>query len=139
VQSPLFAPVIALVLWSFVVGFWLYFARISAIKKYKIVYDPHRPNADFHNQLPAEARWKADNYNNLMEQPTLFYAVVIVLALLGEANVVNLGLAWLYVALRVAHSLVQILINVIIPRFSLFMAGSIVLLVLTIRAAFVVF
>lgn len=138
-QSPLFAPVIALVLWSFVVGFWLYFSRISAIKKYKIVYDPHRPNADFHNQLPAEARWKADNYNNLMEQPTLFYAVVIVLALLGEANAVNLGLAWLYVALRVAHSLVQILINMIIPRFALFMAGSIILLVLTIRAAFVVF
>ena len=138
-QSPLFAPLIALVLWSFVIGFWLYFARISAIKKYKIVYDPYRPNAEFHNQLPAKARWKADNYNNLMEQPTLFYAVVITLALLGEADGLNVGLAWLYVALRMAHSLVQALINTIILRVSLFMAGSIVLLVLAIRAALVVF
>lgn len=138
-QSPLFAPVIALVLWSFVMWAWLYATRIPAIRQYKVAMDPHRPPGEFHAQLPAEVRWKADNYNNLMEQPTLFYAVVITLALLGEGNAVNLGLAWLYVALRVAHSLVQVLINVIIPRFALFMAGSIILLVLTIRAALVVF
>jgi len=138
-QSPLFAPVIGLVLWSFVIGFWLYFTRISAINKYKIVYDPYRPNAEFLNQLPAKARWKADNYNNLMEQPTLFYAVVLTLALLGEANALNVGLAWLYVALRVVHSLVQAMINTIIVRFSLFMIASVVLLVLTVRAALVVF
>jgi hypothetical protein len=138
-QSPLFAPMIGLVLWSFVMGFWLYFTRISAINKYKIVYDPYQPNEEFLNKLPAKARWKADNYNNLMEQPTLFYAVVITLALLGEGNAVNLGLAWLYVGLRVAHSLVQALVNAILPRLSLFMAASIVLLVLTVRAALVVY
>src|SRR5688572_16811071 len=105
-QSALFGPIIGLVLWSFVIGFWLYFTRISAIRKYKIVYDPYRPNAEFINRLPAKTRWKADNYNNLMEQPTLFYAVTITLALLGQDNALNLSLTWLYVALRVAHSLI---------------------------------
>jgi hypothetical protein len=138
-QSPLFAPVIALVLWSFVMWAWLYATRIPAIRKYKIVFDPHRPPGEFHAQLPAEVRWKADNYNNLMEQPTLFYAVVLALALLGEGNALNVALAWSYVALRVVHSLVQALINTIIVRFSLFMIGSVILLVLTIRAALVVF
>lgn len=138
-QSALFGPVIGLVLWSFVMGFWLYFTRINAVVKYKVVYDPHRPNADFHNQLPAPVRWKADNYNNLMEQPTLFYAVAITLALLGEDNALNLALAWIYVGLRVVHSLVQAIINVVLLRLAVFLAASIVLLVLSVRAALVVF
>ena len=94
-QSPLFQPVIALVLWSFVMWAWLYATRIPAIGKYKVIMDPHQPASEFHAQLPAEVRWKADNYNNLMEQPTLFYAVAITLAVLGEANTANLALAWL--------------------------------------------
>ena len=138
-QSPLFAPVIALVLWSFVMWAWLYATRIPAIRKYKVAMDPHQPASEFHAQLPAEVRWKADNYNNLMEQPTLFYAVVITLAVLGEADAANLALAWLYVALRVVHSLVQAMTNIIILRFSVFMIASVVLLALSIRAALVVF
>jgi hypothetical protein len=139
VQSPLFQPVIALVLWSFVMWAWLYATRIPAIRKYRVVFDPHRPPSEFHAQLPAEVRWKADNYNNLMEQPTLFYAVAITLAILGEANALNVALAWLYVGLRVIHSLAQAITNTIIVRFSVFMIASVVLLVLTVRAALVVF
>jgi hypothetical protein len=139
VQSPLFAPLIALVLWSFVMGFWLYGTRISAVRKHKIVYDPHRPDAVFHKQLPPRVRWKADNYNNLMEQPTLFYAVVITLALLGQDNGLNVALAWMYVGLRVVHSLVQALVNIVLLRLAVFLTASIVLLGLSLRAAGAVF
>src|SRR4029077_15027391 len=104
-RSPLLAPVVALVLWSFVMCAWLYATRIPAIVNRKIVYDPHRPAEEFHAQLPAEARWKADNYNNLMEQPTLFYAVALTLALLGADSGLNVALAWTYVGLRIVHSL----------------------------------
>ena len=138
-QSLMLQPVIALVLWSFVMWAWLYATRIPAILKYKVVMTPHQPAAEFHAQLPAEVRWKADNYNNLMEQPTLFYAVAITLAILGEANAMNLTLAWLYVGLRIAHSFVQATMNVIIVRFSVFMIASVVLLALTIRAALAAF
>src|SRR5580692_6815762 len=72
-NSPILAPPIALVLWSFVMWGWLYATRIPAITRNNIVYDPRRPAHEFHDQLPAQVRWKADNYNNLMEQPTLFY------------------------------------------------------------------
>jgi hypothetical protein len=137
-NSPILAPLVALVLWSFVMWAWLYATRIPAILRNKIVYDPHRPAEEFHAQLPAPVRWKADNYNHLMEQPTLFYAVAITLALLDAGAGLNAGLAWLYVALRIAHSLVQALINVIMLRFAIFMAGSIVLLAMSIRAAAIV-
>src|SRR4051794_13207666 len=81
-DSPILAPLIALILWTLAMCFWLYATRIPAMTKAKVVYDPHRPAEEFHAQLPAEVRWKADNYNNLLEQPTAFYAVALTLAFL---------------------------------------------------------
>ena len=91
------------------------------------------------SQLPPEVRWKADNYNHLMEQPTVFYAVAISLAVLGDTTSITLGLGWAYIALRVIHSLVQTLINKIEVRFVLFALSSLVLIALTILAALLVF
>src|SRR5437588_4399213 len=85
-HSPILAPVMALVLWSFVMWAWLYATRIPAITRLNIVFDPLRPNSDFNAQIPPKVRWKADNYNNLMEQPTLFYAVALTLALIGAGD-----------------------------------------------------
>ena len=138
-HRPILAPLMALVLWTFVMWAWLYATRIPAIRKNKIVMDPQRPGGELLAQLPAEVRWKADNYNNLMEQPTLFYAVVLTLALLDADAGLNTGLAWLYVGLRVVHSLVQAIVNIIIIRFAIFMAASFVLLVMAIRAAMIIF
>jgi hypothetical protein len=137
--SRLLAPVVALVLWSLIMCIWLYVTRIPAIHRRNIVYNPQQPNEEFHAQLPPEVRWKADNYNNLMEQPTLFYAIALTLAHLDADTRLNMGLAWAYVVLRVAHSLVQATINVVMIRFGLFMAASIVLGVMTVNAALRVF
>jgi hypothetical protein len=130
--------VIALVLWTFAMGVWLYATRIPALQKHRIIYDPQRPAEEFHAQLPAKVRWKADNYNNLLEQPTLFYAVALTLAFLDAGAGLNAGLAWAYVVLRIAHSLVQALINRVMIRFALFALASLVLLVMTIRTAWIV-
>jgi hypothetical protein len=138
-HSPILAPVVALVLWSFVMWAWLYATRLPAMFKNKIVYDPYRPVEEFQAQLPARVRWKADNYNHLMEQPTLFYAVALTLALVGEGGGFNMDLAWIYVAVRVVHSLVQALINKVELRFAIFNVGSLVLLAMTVRAAIAVF
>jgi hypothetical protein len=134
-HTPILGAVIGLVLWSFVMWAWLYATRLPAISRLKIVYDPNRPSSEFIDQIPPRVRWKADNYNHLMEQPTLFYATAITLSLLGAGGGINAILAWLYVALRVAHSLVQALVNIVELRFAIFMAGSLVLLLLAIRAA----
>ncbi len=118
---------------------WLYVTRIPAIRAANLAMAPEMTAADLNAALPAQVRWKADNYNHLMEQPTLFYATALVLAFVGAEDGLNAGLAWAYVALRVAHSLVQALANVILLRFAVFMVASLVLLVMAVRAAMVVF
>jgi hypothetical protein len=119
---------------------WLYATRLPTIRRNKIALDPYRTiEEEFNAQIPAKVRWKADNYNHLLEQPTLFYAVALTLALIDAGSDLNTFLAWAYVGLRIAHSLVQAIINIIIVRFVLFIAASFVLLVLTIRAAFLIF
>ncbi|SEQ66545.1 hypothetical protein SAMN04488038_10957 [Solimonas aquatica] len=132
-------PVIALVLWSFVIWAWMYATRIPAIVQMKMRMDPQAPRGEQMALLPATVRWKADNYNHLMEQPTLFYAVALTLAIIGDGTPVSLYLAWTYVLLRVVHSLVQVLVNKIEVRFAIFSVSSLVLLALTVRAAVWVF
>ena len=113
--------------------------RIPAILRLRIRLDGNLPRGEQMATLPPRVRWKADNYNHLHEQPTLFYATALTLALLDQGDVLTVGLAWAYVGLRVAHSLIQALVNVIIVRFSVFMIASAVLVVLALRAAMVVF
>jgi hypothetical protein len=138
-QSPILQPVVALVLWSFVMWAWLYATRIPAIQAAKKPMLPEMTAADLNAVIPPRVRWKADNYNHLMEQPTLFYAVALTLAVAGQGSGLNAALAWGYVAVRVVHSLVQALGNVILVRFGVFMLGSVVLLALSIRAALAIF
>jgi hypothetical protein len=137
--SPMLAPVIALVIWSAVIWAWMYATRIPAIIRTRMVLDPMAPRGEQMAQLPPTVRWKADNYNHLMEQPTLFYATAISLAVLGDASAVSVWLAWGYVALRVLHSLVQVLRNNIQTRFAVFFISSLVLFGLVYRAAMLVF
>jgi len=117
---------------------WLFATRIPAITRLGLTYDPRRPSSEFLDRIPPEARWKADNYNHLMEQPTLFYAVALSLALIGQGSGLNAALAWAYVALRIVHSLIQATVNAATARFAVFMASSVVLLALAVRAAIAV-
>lgn len=129
------ATVVSLAAWTFVIWFWMYATRIPAITRSKMRLDPNAPRGEQMASLPPRVRWKADNYNHLFEQPTLFYAVAITLALLGKDHGLDLYLAWGYVGLRVIHSLVQTLVNKIEVRFGLFALSSLVLLAMTVRAA----
>ena len=137
--QPLLAPVIALVVWTVVMWAWMYATRIPAILRLRIKLDGHLPRGEQMATLPAVVRWKADNDNPLFEQPVLFYATALVLAVLGDASTASLALAWAYVALRIVHSLWQALVNRIPVRFALFAMSSLLLFALVARAAMQVF
>ena len=140
-HSEILGPVVALAAWSMVVLGWLYVRRIPAMRAAKI--DLRGIVGSKTGQLDAivepQAQWPAHNYMHLMEQPTLFYATCFVLALTGWGHGLNAQLAWLYVGLRVAHSLVQALINRVIPRFFILTLSSVVLLAMTVVAGLAVF
>ena len=134
-NSALLGPVIALVAWSMVMWLWMYATRLPALLAAKMKPDPYAPRGEQMATLPAPVRWKADNYNHLLEQPTIFYAIVLALAVMENASGLTLVLAWAYVGLRVVHSLVQALVNKIELRFLLFVLSSVPLFGLTYAAA----
>lgn len=129
--APILLPVMALVAWSLVMWLWMYVTRLPAMRKAEMKPDPNAPRGEQMSQLPPAVRWKADNYNHLMEQPTIFYAAALALALMGQGDGLNLMLAWAYVGLRVVHSLWQALTNVIEVRFVLFALSTLPLIAMT--------
>ena len=134
-------PVVALAAWTMVMWFWLYGTRIPALSAAKVDPDDlvHDPTKGLDQVLPPQVMWKAHNYNHLHEAPTVFYAVAIVLAIIGEGDGLNAQLGWAYVALRVVHSIIQATINKVQLRFMVFALSSFVLMALVARAAMVMF
>ena len=138
VSTEILSPVIALLVLTSVVWAWMYITRIPAISKIGMKLDQNLPNGQQMSELPPRVRWKADNYNHLLQQPVMFYAVALTLALLGAGEGLNVTLAWWYVGLRVVHTLHQTLWNKIEVRFALFSLSSLVLITLIVRAAMLV-
>ena len=135
---PILGPVVALVAWTLVMMLWMFVTRFGAMKRAGISLKGRvgaRGNA-LDGVVDDSAQWKSHNYNHLMEQPTLFYAVAISLALLGGGDTwINVQLAWLYVGFRVLHSLIQATVNVVRWRFLAFALASFCLIGLTVHAA----
>jgi hypothetical protein len=119
--------------------FWMATTRLPTIPKLKLGRDAGQRSSDLGKQMPPHIQWKADNYNHLMEQPTIFYATAIVLALLGAGEGFNLMVAWFYVGGRIAHSLAHVTTNVVMVRFSLFCLTSVALIIMATRACLLIF
>lgn len=141
IESEILQPVVVLMIWTMVMWVWMYATRIPAMSRLKI--DPDRmvrdPDATLDRQLPPEVQWKAHNYNHLHEAPTVFYAVALLLALIGWGDGMNALLAWIYVGLRIIHSIVQVTANPVMVRFVLFALSSLTLMALIFHATIAVF
>lgn len=129
-MDTLLTPVLVLIAWTLVVWFWMYATRIPAMNKAGI--QPQNASEPTSlDALPLSVRQVAYNYNHLMEQPTIFYALAFYTYLAGHESSTTVGLAWAYVGLRVVHSLIQCTVNNIMARFSVFALGSLVLVAWT--------
>lgn len=117
-------PVLALVIWTCVIWIWMYALRLPAFSKAGIKPDDARHPGTYADKLPAHVRSAADNYNHLHEQPVIFYALMVYIALTGGADGPALIAAWAYVALRIVHSFVQIVIGKVALRFLVFALGT---------------
>jgi hypothetical protein len=125
-------PMLALIVWTFVVWMWMYATRIPAMQAAGIDAGKLKQKADL-DGLPVRVKQIADNYNHLHEQPTIFYALVAYCVLAGTADATNIALAWAYVGARVAHSIVQCTWNYVPVRFTIFSVGSLVLMAIAVR------
>ena len=135
-DTTILVPAAALVVWTVVMFFWMLVHRMGLFRQHGINVAKMPPGAiggDIARVAPEAKDWVAQNYNHLMEQPTIFYAACIILSL-GWASGYDVGLAWFYVAVRVVHSVWQARVNVVSVRASLFVVSSLALVVLAIRA-----
>ena len=130
--SPLLGPVVALVAWSIVMLFWMALSRAPQLRGKDIPTGTR--GADLEREQPGKANWPAHNYQHLMEQPTIFYAIVFALILMGFEHPINTYLAWAYVGFRIVHSIFQATVNVVPVRFLLFLLSTLCLIALTVHA-----
>lgn len=135
IKAEILQPVVVLLAWTMVMWLWMYATRIPAMSKADIKPDDARKTKRLDDTLPAEVQWKAHNYNHLHEQPTVFYATALLLAMVGMGDGMNALLAWIYVGLRIIHSIVQATANKVMVRFVLFSLSSLVLIALIFHAA----
>lgn len=134
-QAQMLAPAAVLVVWTLVMMFWMASVRLPALKKAGITMDrPGGRGQDLEGVLAPSVNWPAHNYSHLMEQPTIFYPTVVILAIMGP-GALDVTLAWAYVALRIVHSIWQSTVNKVPVRFLLFMLSSLTLVALALRAA----
>lgn len=141
-HTEILKPVVVLAGWTMLMWIWMYATRIPAMQKVKEL-DLNKwvggKGADLDAVLPGRVQWIAHNYNHLHEAPTVFYAVALVLAIIGTGDGMNATIAWAYVVLRIVHSLVQALWNRIMVRFTLFALSSLALMALVLHAILAVF
>lgn len=143
IGAEILKPVVALLAWTMVMWVWMYATRLPAIRR---LPQDSTPGADvgwtgarLEALLPREVQWKAHNFNHLHEGPTVFYAVALVLAFVGQGDGLNATIAWIYVGLRVVHSIWQATVNRVMVRFALFALSSLALIALIVHAAIAVF
>lgn len=136
-SANLLAPGAVLIFWTLVMFLWLAATRFPAMKKAGIDLKKSPPGgrgADLEKILPAETNWKSHNYTHLLEQPTIFYAVILILHAVGGYPAYVVWIAWTYVVLRIVHSLWQATVNRIRVRFALFLLSTLCLLALSLLA-----
>jgi len=132
-------PVFALAILTFIMTLWMLCTRIPAMMRLKIHPQKGQDTSKLRDLLPHDVNRISNNYNHLLEQPTLFYAIALAVAALGHTDSFNVICAWTYVALRVCHSLVQALVDIVMIRFYLFIASWLVLGILIVREALRIF
>lgn len=132
-------PVMVMLLLTFVMAIWMYLTRVSAMKRLRIHPQKGQDTSKLKDLLPNEVTRISNNYNHLFEQPTVFYAVALVIALLGHVDQVHIICAWIYTGLRIVHSLIQATVDKVYARFIVFVISWIVLAVILIRESITIF
>lgn len=131
--SPILLPIVALVVWTLIQQAWMVVTRLPAMNAAGLGPQSAERTSELGDKLPKHVQWKADNYNHLMEQPTIFYAVGLALAIAGLGSGLSLWCAWIYTVSRVIHSIVHSTVNIVNYRFLLFATGTLALLVMSVN------
>ena len=134
-QNAIFAPFFAQMLLTLIVWAYMYARRIPFIVGLKLTQAELAKPGELARLSPAAVSNPSDNLKNLFEIPVLFYALVLFLYATRQVDAVYVGAAWMFVAFRVAHSIVHCTFNLVLLRFSLYLTATLAVWLMLIRAA----
>jgi hypothetical protein len=137
-RETILTPVFALVMLTFVVWTAMYVLRVRFMKQHRIHPQRVKNRAGAVAELQPVAG-PADNFQNLMEMPGLFYLLVVFLYVLDRVDAVYLAGAWAFVGLRYLHSFIHVTYNRVMHRFLVYQVGVFLLWFMWARLALQVF
>jgi hypothetical protein len=119
-------PMLAQIGWTFMLYVWLTLVRVGAIRRGEVEHS----SFILSREEPIEIARVSRNLSNQFELPVIFYAVVVLLIALGRVGVIDVFAAWVFVAGRVIHTLVQTLTDNVPLRGSVFVINFLAVVVL---------
>ncbi|MBL7714413.1 MAG: MAPEG family protein [Bdellovibrionales bacterium] len=126
-QLELLRPMFFMVFVTFVVWVYMYFLRITHMRKKKIHPEKLKLAGAQADELLRDVDHPSDNFVNLFEVPVLFYVAILVTIVTNQTSDLLIGLAWAYVALRALHSLIHCTYNRVLHRFFSYFLSTLVL------------
>lgn len=134
-QQALFAPVLAMMMLTFVVWVYMYVRRIGFITRSRLSPAQLAIPGHLASVSPASVANPSDNFRNLFEMPVLFYALALWLAFMNRVDAAYLVAAWTFVGFRALHSAVHCSVNIVLLRFYLYLVSSLALWFMVARAS----
>ena len=122
-STAIFWPVIVQVALTLVVAMRMYVVRVAEMRSRRVPPQSLATSREAAAQLHNVAA--ADNFRNLFELPVLFFAICPTLYVTGHVTPLQLGLAWSFVLLRCAHSLIHVTYNRVMHRFQAYLLGMV--------------
>ena len=120
-------PMLGMMVLTAIVWFVLYAKRIPAMKKVGLRAQTYTTPDKVIEMLPEAVSYPANNFKNLFELPVLFYFLCLLLYVTGSVDNSYVIAAWLFFAFRVLHSVVHCTSNIVMLRFSLYVAAALAL------------
>ena len=121
----LLLPMLAQIGWTFLLYVWLTIARQRAVKRGEVEYGSFARGEE-----PHEVARITRNLANQFELPVIFYAVVVLLIATNNVTLIDVIAAWVFVAGRVIHTLVQTLTDNVPLRGQVFLINFAAVVVL---------
>jgi hypothetical protein len=133
-QTQIFGPMFCLILLTLIVWVYMYARRIPFIVTARLRPDQMTP-LELARLAPAAVSNPSDNLKNLFEIPTIFYALALYLYVTHQVDEIYLVAAWIFIALRVLHSLVHCTFNYVPLRFWIYAISTTALWFIAVRGA----
>ncbi|MDT9002300.1 MAPEG family protein [Paucibacter sp. APW11] len=136
-NNAILQPVFALAGWTGLVLLMIPLRRVGAARRRELRIDDFKYGES--SAVPAHVSIPNRNYMNLLELPLLFYVACLMLFAAQTATAALVTTAWLYVALRIVHSLIHLSYNKVLHRFAVFVLSNVVLVLLWLQAGWALF